>query len=111
MHFRRARFAQQRDDARRRRAAHDRIVDDDHALAAQILDDRIELQLHAAIAHLLIGADEGAPDVAVLDQPFDVRQAALGRVTDRRRESPNPAPPSRRRRRRDIRAPAARPIW
>ena len=34
------------------------------------------------IAHLLIGADERASDVAVLDQPFDVRQAAFGGVAD-----------------------------
>ena len=70
------------DDARRGRAAHDRVVDHDHALAVQVLDDRIELQMHAARAHLLIGADERAADVAVLDQPLDVRQTALGRVAD-----------------------------
>ena len=40
VHLARAGFAQQRDDARRGRAADDRIVDDDDALAAQVLDDR-----------------------------------------------------------------------
>ena len=48
VHFGRARFAQQRDDARRGRAANDRIVDDDDALSAQVLDDGIELQVDAA---------------------------------------------------------------
>ena len=75
VHFARARIAQELHDSRRRRTADDRVVDDDDAPVLEILDDRIEFQLDAAVAHRLIRTDERPPDVAILDQPLDVRQA------------------------------------
>src|SRR5580698_2323292 len=82
VHLRRARLAKQRHDARRGCAAHDRIVDDDDTLSGEILDDGIELQMYAARPHRLIGADERTADVAILDEPFDVWEPALGGVAD-----------------------------
>src|SRR5207249_6790020 len=49
-------------------AAHDRIVDDDDALAGHDLAQRIELHPQAAFSELLPRLDEGPGDVAVLDQ-------------------------------------------
>ena len=54
--------------------AHDRVVDDDDALAGHLVE-RVELQPDALLAELLVGLDERPPDVAVLDQPFAERDA------------------------------------
>ena len=56
-----------RDELPRRVPTHDRVVDDDDALARHLVE-RVELQAHALLAQLLVGLDERAPDVAVLDQ-------------------------------------------
>ena len=56
------------DDLARRRAAHDRVVDDHQPLARDRVRERVELQPHAVLAQRLVGLDERAPDVAVLDQ-------------------------------------------
>ena len=82
----RARVAEHLDDLARRVAAHDRVVDDDEALAADDLGQRVELHPQAVTAKLLARLDEGPPDVAVLDQavvlrqPAGAREAARGRV-------------------------------
>jgi len=55
-------------------AAHDRVVDDDQALALDHLGKRIELQAQAVLAQLLAGLDESAGDVAVLDEAVVLRQ-------------------------------------
>ena len=52
----------------RRGAAHDRVIDDDHALARDALLDDVELHLHAELARELRGIEEGAPDVVVADE-------------------------------------------
>ena len=70
------------DDLARGRAAHDRVVDDDHPLAGQHLAHRRQLQLHAEVADLLRRLDEGAPHVVRAHQPLVVGDAALARVAD-----------------------------
>ena len=86
VHLAGARVAQHLHDLARRVAAHDRVVHDDDALARDDLGQRVELQPQAVLAQLLAGLDEGARDVAVLDQPVVLREpgrareAARGRV-------------------------------
>ena len=64
--------------------------------------ERVELHADALLAHALVGLDERAADVAVLDQALAERDAALAREADRRRRArvgdrhargrPRPAP-------------------
>ena len=82
VHLGGARAAQHGDDRTGRRAAHDRVVDHHHALAAQQLGQRVELQAHRLLAARLGGLDERAPDVARLDEALAVRQPGLLRVAD-----------------------------
>ena len=70
-------LAQHRHDLLRRRAAHDRVVDDDEPLAADRVGQRVELQLHAAVAQRLRRLDERAADVVVLVEAVAVRDARL----------------------------------
>jgi hypothetical protein len=49
------------------------VVDDDDALAAEHLGDRVQLEAHRGLARRLIGHDEGPAGVAVLDEPLAVR--------------------------------------
>ncbi len=65
-------FSRQIDDLRRGRAAHDRIVDQEHVLAAELEIDDIELRTHGLRALLLAGHDERTADVAILDEAFAV---------------------------------------
>ena len=69
-------LTQHADDLRGRVAAHDRVVDDDEALAGDDLGHRVELQPQAVLAQLLAGLDEGPLDVAVLDEAVVLGQAA-----------------------------------
>ncbi len=86
VHLARPGVAQHADDLPRRVAAHDRVVDDDDPLAGDDLRQRVELEPQAALAQLLAGLDEGAGDVAVLDQavvagqPRGAGEARRGRV-------------------------------
>ena len=77
--------AQHADDLPRRVAAHDRVVDDDQPPAGDDLRQRVELEPQAALAQLLPGLDEGAGDVAVLDQAVVARQPRGAREPGRRR--------------------------
>ena len=63
-------------------AADDRVVDRDHPLAGD-LGDGVVLELDSLAAQLLIGLDERALDVAVLDQPLAERKAERAREADR----------------------------
>ena len=63
-------------------AAHDRVVDRDHALAGHLVE-RVELEPDAPLAELLVGLDERAADVTVLDQPLAERDARRSREADR----------------------------
>ena len=83
-----------RDERLHRVAAHDRVVDDHDALARDLVE-RVELDPDALPPQLLVGLDEGAPDVAVLDQALlegdarALREAHRGRragVGDRHHE-------------------------
>src|SRR5690606_6125164 len=51
-------------------APYDRVVDDDQALALDVLPQRVELHADRPGPQLLAGGDEAAADVAVLDQPL-----------------------------------------
>ena len=75
-----------RDDLPRRVAADDRVVDDDDALAGD-LGERVELQPDALLAQPLVGLDERAADVAVLDQALAERDPARAREADRGRRA------------------------
>ena len=74
------------DDLARRVAADDRVVDDDDALARD-LGERVELQPDALLAQPLVGLDERAADVAVLDQALAERDAGRAREADRGRRA------------------------
>src|SRR5438876_1211809 len=80
-----ARLAHQLDHLGGCRATDDRVVDDDEALALDDLPHRVELQVYTLVAHALVRLDEGAADVAVLDETFRIRDAGLMRVPDRGR--------------------------
>ena len=80
VHLGRAGVAQHLHDLARGVAAHDRVVDDDQALALDDLAQRVELHPQAVLAQLLAGLDERARDVAVLDQAVVARQARRLRV-------------------------------
>ena len=84
MHFGGAGLAQQLDDALGGGAAHDRIVDDDHALAFDHATHGGQLHAHALFAQFLCGLDEGAGHVLVLDQAHLVGQPGGLRVAGRR---------------------------
>ena len=98
MHLARARVAQHLHDLARRVAAHDRVVDDDEALARHDLGQRVELQPQAVLAQLLAGLDERARDVAVLDEAVVLGQPAGARVARGRRRCRSRARRSRGRR-------------
>ena len=81
----RAGLAQQLDDPLGRRPAHDRIVDDDQALAVDHLAQRVELDRHAAMAQPGRRLDERPPGVAVAVHPLAVREpGCLGEAGRRR---------------------------
>ena len=101
--------AQHLHDLARGVAAHDRVVHDDDALAGDDLGQRVELQPQAVLAQLLAGLDEGARDVAVLDQPVVLREARRRGRSRGRPGCRSPAPGSRDRRRPAPRGPGSRP--
>src|SRR2546423_3981124 len=86
MHLRGARLKEHLYDLTRRIPAHDRIVDGDDALAFH-LRERVELELDALLSQSLVGLDERAADIAVLDQAFAERDVERPRETDRRGRS------------------------
>ena len=57
-------------------APHDRVVDDDDALARHVLSERVELHPHGPRPELLAGSDEAAADVAVLHHALAVGDPA-----------------------------------
>ncbi len=84
VHLERARLAQHLHDLARGGAAHDRVVHDDQPLARDGVRQRVELEAHAVLAQRLVGLDERAPDVAVLDQAVAEREARRACVALRR---------------------------
>src|SRR5690606_14481111 len=67
VHFLGAGIANHLNDLLARGAAHDRIVDQHHALALDHLAVGVMLQLHAHMADRIAGLDEGAPYIVVAD--------------------------------------------
>ncbi len=86
MHLGRAGVEEHLDDLPRRRAAHDRVVDDHEPLAGD-LGERVELHPDPLVAHPLLGLDERAVNVAVLDQPLAERDPARAGEADRGRRA------------------------
>ena len=109
VHLARARVAQHLHDLARRVAAHDRVVDDDEALAGDDLGQRVELHPQAVLAQLLARLDERARDVAVLDEAVVLRQPAARARSRGRRRCRSRAPRSRGRPRPAPRARGSRP--
>ena len=99
MHLGGAGVEQHRDELPHRVPAHDRVVDD-HDAPARDLVERVELEPDPLPAQLLVGLDERAPDVAVLDQPFLVRDPRAPWRSRSRPACPSPGSASRGRRRR-----------
>ena len=75
MHLRSSSLAQKPYDTRAGRAAHYRIVDHDHAFAADGRGYRIEFDLDLILARRLTGRNERAPDIFILDKSHSVRDA------------------------------------
>ena len=72
-----ARLARQLDDLLRGRAAHDRIVDQQHVLAAKLEVDGVQLATHRLRALCLARHDKGAADIAILDKAFAILDAEM----------------------------------
>ena len=83
MHFLRPELLEHAHDFLRRRAAHNRVVDQDDALSGDEVPHRIELHLHAEIADGLLRLDEGPADVVIAHQSELERNPRLLRVADR----------------------------
>ena len=76
------RVAHHLDDLSRGGAAHDPVVDHDHALAFDEGTVDVVLELDAQVADLVARLDEGAPHVVVADDAELEGDAGLGRVAD-----------------------------
>mmetsp|Transcript_41093 Transcript_41093/g.95971 ORF Transcript_41093/g.95971 Transcript_41093/m.95971 type:complete len:497 (-) Transcript_41093:501-1991(-) len=72
-------------DLPRRRAADDRVVDEEYVPLGKLRGDGRELAPHRLRAHALRRHDESAPDVAVLHKAFAVRDLERARTLEGRR--------------------------
>ena len=81
--FRRARLAHVHHARPRGRAAHDRIVHDDHALPGDRFLDQIQLHPHVEIADELGGLKKRAADVMIAHEGVAVRNPELLREPER----------------------------
>ena len=68
-------------------AAHDRIVNDNQALACNHGFERVQLESNTQLANGLRRLNEGTPHIGVLDQAVTVRNAGLLGVADGRRDA------------------------
>src|SRR5436190_151671 len=75
MHLFRSRTAYHANDLAAGGAAHDRIVDQHHALPFEQTAHRVQLEFDAEIAHRLFGLDKSASDIVIADQPEAERDA------------------------------------
>src|SRR5690606_27578141 len=85
VHASRTGLTREIDDLRGRRAAHDRVVDQQDVLAAELEVDDVELRAHRLRALLLPRHDERPPDVAIFHETFAVLDAKNLRHLHRRR--------------------------
>src|ERR1700736_4718278 len=72
-------------DLYRSGAAHDRVVDEDHALAGKIGPARIVLQTDAEVADLVGRLDESPADIVIADDPQLEGQTRFLGIADRSR--------------------------
>ena len=79
--------AQHLDELHHGGAANDGVVDDDQALALDIVAQWIELHAHAHGTQLLRGLDKRTAHIAILDEALAKGNAALARITLRRRQT------------------------
>ncbi len=86
MHLGGPRREEHLDERAHRVAADDRVVDD-HDPPSGDLRERVELEPDALPPELLVGLDERAADVAVLDQALLERDPGALREPDRRRRA------------------------
>src|SRR5689334_12858181 len=86
VHFRRAGLAEQRDDLASGGAAHDRVFDDNQALALDVVAQRVELDAHTRAALFLARLDERAADVTVLHEAVAIGDARRTREALRGRD-------------------------
>src|SRR5690606_11454794 len=56
----------------------DRVVDEYHLPTLQRLGDGIEFEADPPVTHQLAGLDEGATDIAILDETVGIGDAAAG---------------------------------
>ena len=68
-------FAQHLNDAPHGAASDDAVVHEQDLLATEHLPDRVEFQTQRGVSGLLVGHDEGAPHVTVLDEALAVHDA------------------------------------
>ena len=87
MHLSRARLAHHFNNLAAGGAAHDGIIHQHHALALQHGAIGAVLQLHAQIADLIRGFNEGAPDIMIADDAKLKRDAGFHRIAHRRRHA------------------------
>src|SRR3989344_650925 len=79
VHLARAGVTRHLDDLLGGRAAHDGVVHQQHVLAPELDVDGVQLLAHRLLAFRLAGHDEGAADIAVLDETLTVRQGEFVR--------------------------------
>ena len=79
--------AQHLDELHHGGAAHDGVVDDDQALALDVVAQRVELHAHAHGTQLLRGLDKRTAHIAILDEALAKGNAALVRITLRGRQA------------------------
>ena len=82
MDFLRAGAAEQIDQVTRRRTPHDAVVHNHEALALDDLAERGQLETNTLVAEALIGLNEGAANIAVLDQSLIEGDAGAVRIAD-----------------------------
>src|SRR5262249_12867347 len=75
------------DDLAAGRAAHDRIVDENHALTTEDAAHRIQLYLHAEVSNGRLRLDERAADVVITNEAHAQRDAGFVRVPHRRTDT------------------------
>src|SRR5271170_6694060 len=62
-------------------AADDGVVDQNNALALKQITNRIQLELHAKVAHALLRLNERAPYIVVADETEVERDSTLRRIS------------------------------
>ena len=87
MNFFRAGFAHHAHNLFRSRAAYNRIIDQNYALAFDQMAHGIQLDADAEAADRLLRFNERAADIVVAHQTEPERQATFRRVTNRRRHA------------------------